>query len=249
MKRYSAVKNLVVSLTLLISAFTVQAAIKLDRTRVIYPSGETSVSINVENENKELPFLAQVWVADENHQKITAPLVALPPLQRLEPGGRSVIRVAKTVGADKLPQDRESLFHLNMREVPPKSKKNNVMQLALQIQLKLFYRPEAIILPKAQVWQEKMVFTKNGSGFAIENPTPFYITLSAISREGQQATGSVLAGFKPVMLAPKSTQPMTLTDSLPDSFVVTYIDDYGSHTGLSFSCHGNVCNAIADAKK
>lgn len=34
------------------------------------------------------------------------------------------------------------------------------MQLALQTQIKLFYRPKAIVAPKGQVWQEKLVFRK-----------------------------------------------------------------------------------------
>ncbi|MEX6226452.1 fimbria/pilus periplasmic chaperone [Providencia hangzhouensis] len=35
---------------------------------------------------------------------------------------------------NELPQDRESLFYFNLREVPPKSDKDNVLQIALQTQ-------------------------------------------------------------------------------------------------------------------
>ncbi|MCT4899205.1 fimbria/pilus periplasmic chaperone, partial [Pseudomonas aeruginosa] len=82
--------------------------------------------------------------------------------------------------ADRLPQDRESVFYFNLREIPPKSTKTNVMQLALQTQIKLFYRPKAIVAPKGQVWQEKLVFRKSGGAVTVDNPTPFYITLTGM---------------------------------------------------------------------
>ncbi|MDI8746489.1 fimbria/pilus periplasmic chaperone, partial [Salmonella enterica subsp. enterica serovar Montevideo] len=38
-----------------------------------------------------------------------------------------------------------NLFWFNVRGVPPKPEDDNVLQLAMQSQLKLFYRPKAII--------------------------------------------------------------------------------------------------------
>ncbi|WP_414712950.1 fimbria/pilus periplasmic chaperone, partial [Serratia marcescens] len=42
-----------------------QAAIALDRTRVIFDGGLQSVSLSVSNQNKQLPYLAQGWLEDE----------------------------------------------------------------------------------------------------------------------------------------------------------------------------------------
>ncbi|MGQ4565624.1 fimbria/pilus periplasmic chaperone, partial [Acinetobacter baumannii] len=94
----------------------------------IYVSDAKSISLNITNENKELPFLAQAWIENAQHQKIVSPLVVLPPLQRVEAGERSVVRITKTPEAELLPQDRESVFYFNLREIPPKSSKANVMQ-------------------------------------------------------------------------------------------------------------------------
>lgn len=47
------------SLALMTLASTADAAIALDRTRAIYVSDAKSISLNITNENKELPFLAQ----------------------------------------------------------------------------------------------------------------------------------------------------------------------------------------------
>ena len=109
------------SLALITLASTADAAIALDRTRAIYVSDAKSISLNITNENKELPFLAQAWIENAQHQKIVSPVVVLPPLQRVEAGERSVVRITKTPEAELLPQDRESVFYFNLREIPPKS--------------------------------------------------------------------------------------------------------------------------------
>ncbi|WP_411841604.1 fimbrial biogenesis chaperone [Serratia plymuthica] len=244
-------KNLTatIGLALLTAIPAAHAAISLDRTRAIYVGDAKSISLNIVNENKELPFLAQSWLENEQHQKITSPLVVLPPLQRVEAGERSVVRITKTPEADRLPQDRESVFYFNLREIPPKSSKTNVMQLALQTQIKLFYRPKAIVAPKGEVWQEKLVFRKSAGGFTIENPTPFYITLTGITRQPQKQGGGAINDFDPVMLKPKSSESVKLRDNGLSSFVVTYINDYGGHPELRFQCNGTLCTAAPDAKK
>jgi len=58
------------------------------------------------------------------------------------------VRITKTPVAERLPKDRESVFYFNLREIPPKSTKTNVMQLALPTQIKIFYLPEAIVAPR-----------------------------------------------------------------------------------------------------
>lgn len=63
-----------------------QAAIALDRTRVIFDGSQKSVSLNISNQNKQLPYLAQGWIEDEQGNKIQSPLTVLPPVQRIEPG-------------------------------------------------------------------------------------------------------------------------------------------------------------------
>lgn len=105
------------------------AAVSLDRTRVIFDGAAKSVSLRLTNENKTLPYLAQGWVEDAQGKKITDPLVLLPPVQRIEPCEQSQIKVQSTAGIQRLPQDRESLFYFNLREIPPKSSKPRLCPL------------------------------------------------------------------------------------------------------------------------
>ena len=157
---------------------TAQAGVSLDRTRLIITGKDSSASANLTNTSPDIPFLAQSWVEDSKGNKITSPLVVLPPLQRINGGQKGVARVTKTDGINQLPQDRESLFYLSVREIPPKPDKANVLQLAMQSRIKLFFRPTAIIpKSKSEIWQDQVVFQKSGNKMSAQNPTPYYITI------------------------------------------------------------------------
>lgn len=127
---------------------TAYSAVSMDRTRVIFDGGQKSISLNISNNNKQLPYLAQGWIENAEGQKIQSPLVVLPPVQRIEPGKSSQVKIEALPAINSLPQDRESLFYFNLREIPPKSDKPNTLQIALQTRVKLFYRPKAIIPEK-----------------------------------------------------------------------------------------------------
>ena len=114
------------------------AAIGLDRTRVVFDGSKEAVSMNITNNNTQLPYLAQGWIEDEQGNKITSPLIVLPPVQRLEPGKNSQVKVQSLPAVQSLPQDRESVYYFNLREIPPRSEKTNSLQIALQTRIKLF---------------------------------------------------------------------------------------------------------------
>lgn len=98
------------------------AAVSLDRTRAVFDGSEKSMTLDISNDNKQLPYLAQAWIENENQEKIiTGPVIATPPVQRLEPGAKSMVRLSTTPDISKLPQDRESLFYFNLREIPPRN--------------------------------------------------------------------------------------------------------------------------------
>jgi chaperone protein PapD len=215
-------------------------AVSLDRTRAIYNGGDKSMTLNIANDNKQLPYLAQAWIENAQQEKITAgPLVATPPVQRLEPGAKSMVRLMSTPDISSLPQDRESLFYFNLREIPPKSDKPNVLQLALQTKIKLFYRPAAIKAKPNEVWQDKLVLNKEADGWRIENPTPYYVTVIGL---GGSERGAKEGRFDAVMLAPKSTQ--TVKAGVYDSPWLSWIDDYGGRPALQFMCEGGRCTAL-----
>lgn len=221
------------------------AAIALDRTRVIFDGSVQSVSLSVSNQNKQLPYLAQGWLEDEQGNKIQSPLTVLPPVQRIEPGKPSQVKIQALPAAKMLPQDRETLYYFNLREIPPKSNKPNSLQIALQTRIKLFYRPAAIAPERnAAPWQEQLTLSKQGDKFIVNNPTPYYVTIvDAATRKGVEGA----KGFEPFMVPPKGNTPLTVSaGSLGGSPVLTYINDYGGRPQLSFSCSGSSCTVVPE---
>lgn len=227
------------------SISTAQAAIALDRTRAIINGGEKSISLNISNENQQLPYLAQAWIEDGEGQKITEPFTVLPPVQRVEPGAKSQVKIQALPSVAQLPQDRESVYYFNLREIPPKSDQPNTLQLALQTRIKLFYRPTAIVPTRQQMdnpWQEQVTLSQQNGQYTVTNPTPFFVTLvDATSRKD----GESVKGFEPMMVPPKSTQPLGLSVSVAgNSPVLTYINDYGGRPTLTFSCQASQCHVV-----
>ncbi|HGM6668034.1 TPA: fimbria/pilus periplasmic chaperone [Serratia marcescens] len=227
----------------------VLAALALDRTRVVFDGNQNSISLNISNQNKQLPYLAQGWLEDEQGNKIQSPLIVLPPVQRIESGKLSQIKIQALPMVKNLPQDRETLYYFNLREIPPKSNKPNTLQIALQTRIKLFYRPSAIMLSSADMatpWQEKLILTRKGDNYQVNNPTPYYITIvdARSKKEGES-----IKGFEPFMVAPKSQVQLKISAaSLGANPVLTYINDYGGQPQLSFSCSGNNCKVVEERK-
>lgn len=223
----------------LMTSQTACAAVALDRTRVIFDGSHQAESLSITNQNKTLPYLAQAWVEDAQGKKIESPLMALPPLQRVEPGSKSQIKL-QVNSTTQLPQDRETLFYFNLREIPPKSNKPNTLQIALQTRVKLFYRPAALAVKSGDIPQTRLTLTKMGDRYVVHNPTGYYVTF--VHASASEKADNV-SGFKVDMVPPKGE--LTLGGSaaaLGAHPVLTYINDFGGRPKLIFSCVGNTCS-------
>jgi P pilus assembly chaperone PapD len=154
-------------------------------TRVIYPAQAREVTVQVDNVG-DSPALVQAWIdsgdANQTADNSDAPFVLTPPIARVEPGRSQALRVIFS-GA-QLPTDRESVFWLNVLDVPPSpdnadSGDQNYLQVAFRSRLKLFYRPQGLKgvandAPAALRW------TRTGDRLRVENPSPFHVTLAEV---------------------------------------------------------------------
>lgn len=217
----------------------VNAAVLPDRTRLVLNETDKSVSVRLTNKSETLPYLAQSWIEDSEGKKTRDFISPLPPLLRLEPREQSQVRLMALPQLATLPKDRESLFYYNIREVPPRTEDKNVMQIAMQSRLKLFWRPKAIVLKEGMVmtW-DKVDISLTANGINFKNNTPYYVTVGYIGLDGK----TLIAGGSSVMIAPFG-QESTVVKNLPSRFQIGYIGDYGGLTMYKISCNSvqSVC--------
>lgn len=217
---------------LLCAALSGRAAVNLDRTRLIAYEADKSVSVMLTNQSNALPYLAHAWVENAAGDKDASAFMALPPIQRLEPQANSQVRLVRQPGAAALPADRESLFYFNVREVPPKATQRNVMQMAIQSRIKLFYRPAAIATLPAVPWQERLQVTRSAAALTLSNPSPYFITVGFVGHRAQPG----LKAFAGAMVPPFGTVSAATGGSLHPVFLIGYINDYGALKMLRVNC-------------
>ncbi|EPQ5992758.1 type 3 fimbria chaperone MrkB [Klebsiella pneumoniae] len=203
-------------------------------TRFIYPGNEKEITVQLSN-NADRPALAQAWLdngdADATPDTITTPFIITPPISRVDAKSGQTLRI-KLGSSAGLAKDKETLWWLNLLEIPPvvanqKNEGQNVLQLAIRSRFKFIYRPAG--LGNRDAAAEKLTLTASGSSLAINNPTPFYITVSRISRDGGKALNS-----KTVMLAPQSSQTVALSSAVNrgETLTVNNINDYGADVAV-----------------
>lgn len=124
------------------------AGIVITGTRVIFPANQQEVTVKLNN-NGSKPSLMQAWVDTGNIESTPttsdAPFVLSPAISRIDPAKGQSLRLMFT-GAS-LPQDKETVFWLNVLDVPPKPQidaEQNTMQMAFRSRIKIFYRPDGL---------------------------------------------------------------------------------------------------------
>jgi chaperone protein EcpD len=136
-----------------------------------------------------------------------------------------------------LPSDRESVYWLNVLEIPPKptaGSAENYLQFAIKTRLKIFYRPKGLPgTADAAPTQLKWTVTPaaGGSfGVQVENPTPFYVSfaeLRLVTSAGP--VGETINGMVP----PQGRLPLTFkapagAPFAPVKVQFKTVNDYGA---------------------
>jgi P pilus assembly chaperone PapD len=173
-------------LMLLLACFTARAGVTAERTRVIFNAGDAETALRVVNQNP-YPVVVQAWIddgdPDSTPDTAEAPIIPLPPVFRLEPGEQRSLRLV-SVGAT-LPSDRESLYWLNLYEIPPDAPRvaddpSSRLTVTLRTQMKVIHRPKGLSMTLQRA-AARMEFRVEEGRLAVHNPTPYVMTLSSIN--------------------------------------------------------------------
>lgn len=107
-----------------------------------------------------------------------APFIITPPLYRLNGGQQNIERILIT---GSLPQDKESLFWLNIKAIPSATKQVNSLQIAVKTRIKLIYRPEKLKASTPEDQVNKLTWSRSGNKIQVSNPTPYVINFNDIN--------------------------------------------------------------------
>lgn len=182
--------------------FSVNASITIGGTRLIYNGDESEASISVSNKKNSIPYLIQSWIELEENSPAKVPFIVTPPLFRLDGGHENTLRIIFT-GEKMLPQDRESIFWLNVKSIPSMEKSDqNQLLIAVKTRIKLFYRPAKLTSDMAKYAWKNLHFERSGNQIVILNPAPYYVSLFSL-KVGNQSIEH------PPMIAPSGTAHVT----------------------------------------
>jgi chaperone protein EcpD len=211
----------------------------------VYPVAKREVTINIRNPGLA-PSLVQAWLdAGDPRAKpgdAKVPFVLTPPLFRLDPTKVQSLRLVYT--HDPLPADRESLFWLNVLDIPPRaaasSDSPNQLELAFKHRMKLFFRPAGLAGSAADAsakltWK---LLSKDGKlvGIQASNPSPYHVSLIKVI----PTLGGQPVLVQADMVDPFASRSFDLTDPVaaPNGAVALeywFVNDYGGNVKATAS--------------
>jgi chaperone protein EcpD len=221
------------------------AGVVVDGTRVVYPAAKREVTINIRNPG-DTPSLVQAWLdAGDPHAKpgeSKVPFVLTPPLFRLDPTKVQSLRVVYT--HDPLPENRESLFWLNVLDIPPRAAANsdvpNQLDLAFKHRMKVFFRPAGLAgsaadAPARLTWK---LLSKDSKlvGIEVSNPTAYHVSLIQVTA----TAGGHPVNVKADMVDPFASRSFDLPDPVPApngtvALEYSFVNDYGGNVKATAS--------------
>ncbi len=182
----------IVGVCVLLTAWGSRADIGVEHTRILH-SDQEAMMVRVWNRG-DRDSLIQSWIDDGNRfealERVKVPYVVTSPLLRLGQG-RNRDLVIKALSTAQLPQDRESVFWLNILDVPARevgASEGLGLDYAVNWRVKLFHRPSGLQgSPAATVEGLQWRIKRDESGSAhlvAANPSPLHASLSSVRVNG-----------------------------------------------------------------
>ncbi|WP_246104008.1 fimbrial chaperone [Yersinia kristensenii] len=161
------------------------AAFVLNGTRFIFNGDKKAITVEVDNQGPTT-YGGQVWIDSQGgDDAANVNFMPAPTFFTVDGGKKQVIRILG-LNLAELPQDRESLFWINVQEIPPApTGEGNKLAVAINTRVKLIYRPASLIAGRVDA--EKTLQLKKSSGYLmLKNPTPYYLAISSVQLNGKK---------------------------------------------------------------
>lgn len=222
--------NSLVALSAILLCGQAQAAITLSSTRVIYDGDKKEASVTVRNVGSD-EILIQSWLDGDRPGTPSGsiPFAVTPPLAHMGGQSRQVLRIL--FQGSGVPTDKESVFWLNVQQIPKAPEGTNVLQLAIRQRIKFFYRPAGLSgtpkdAPGALTWHAER--DGKNSGLRVNNPSQYHVTITDLQVKGSDYTSAQITNF---MIAPGASMFIKIPE-LPAAHSLTLsahpINDFGA---------------------
>lgn len=219
-------KRIYLLFSLLVS-FNSFSSVQLSATRIIFNEGSREASVVAKNLGGD-SVLLQNWISDD-FNGAAPPFAVTPGVNVLPAEKQQILRIFYDKGP--LPSDRESVFRLNVQEVPRQASGNH-LQLAVVQSIKLFYRPKSILSKSANEAPSQLSLEVDGTRLTVNNPSAYYINLSEILQ------GS--SSWNADMIPPQSSKVFSIANyTSTKQLTLKIINDYGVGKAWNFKESGN----------
>ena len=219
-----------------------QGAVSLSGTRLIVDGGDNEATIEVSN-RRDAETLIQAWLDAPRGDDQPAdgrvadlPFALTPHLVRIPATGKQTLRLLyEGIG---MPQDRESMLHLFVLEIPRRSPAAQQLSVAIRQRINVFYRPAGLVGDPADAAQ-RLLWQRIPSADAtlsVRNPTPYHVSLVDLRVNGIEiADHRLLSPFSNASLAVPvlGTKP-----PVPDTLSFKAMTDYGGQRGYCAPLQG-----------
>lgn len=95
----------------------------------------------------------------------------------MKPQGQQTLRII--MASDHLPKDKESVYWLNLQDIPPALKGSGIA-IALRTKLKLFYRPEALLKDRKGAEEGISLQVRPDGRTMLVNTTPYIYAIGSL---------------------------------------------------------------------
>ena len=204
------------------------AGVIIEGTRVVYPADEREIAVRMTNA-RPYPVLVEAWIEQEGpdgKESRAVPFALTPPLFRIDPTRGQTLRIFRLPHG--FSEDRESLYWLNVRDIPPKAvQSDGEITVAYRSRLKLFHRPAKLSMqPHAGL--KSLVWSSRGGKLHVRNPSPYYVTITSVQPD-HAAEPHALTG---VMVAPFAESEIALDAGAAKALHYEVVNDYGAAVRL-----------------
>ncbi|AOE42554.1 phytochrome sensor protein (plasmid) [Pantoea agglomerans] len=226
-------------------SFETKATIVPLQDRIIFSRPDIDRRLLIVNNDSHAPVLLQSWVdegdsGDINKEK-NYPFVIIPAVAKMYPGKLLNLKVFPTEKIRDLPQDRESVFWINLYEIPGirkshQDKNSNKMEVGLVSQLKITYRPFRDSMNIKSIADAILIhITDNGHSLELVNSSPYYVTPVSVKVKSPSGEQLLKMGMNR-MIGPFSKKRFSmkkLTESKNITVEYVLVDDAGKNASFS----------------